>query len=162
MNLSLSARSSASVRRLGRSSVARDMLQLAALLVPVCTLPAGLAFGVWSERQALAAEWTVEGPPCPIVTQLSPSVVGRKPPKVFRYGDAEFSRAFGAAYCAAIPESRLWTRESYRVCQFNNPGAVTVVAGDHRVIFQPPVGRRVTVTVRHGAASCVVGGWFIY
>lgn len=162
MNLSLSASSGASVRRPGGPSLAAELLQLAALLVPVCTLPAALAFGVWSEREALKAEWTVEGPPCPEVTQLLPSVVGRKPPKTFRYGDAEFSRAFGAAYCAAIPESRLWTRESYRVCQFNNPGAVTVVADGRRVIFQPPVGRRMTVTVRDGKASCVVGGWFNY
>lgn len=137
-------------------------MRVLALLMVVSILPAFLAFGAWSEVQALKAEWTIEGPPCPIVTELLPSVVGRKPAKTFRYGDAEFSRAFGAAFCAAIPEDRLWTRASYRVCQFNNPGAVTVRTDGRSVIFQPPVGRRLTVTVRDGVASCVVGGWFNY
>jgi hypothetical protein len=70
-----------------------------------------------------------------------------------------FTRPFGAVSCVSIPEDGL-TRENYRVCQFNNPGAVTVETDAARTVFQPPVGRRATVTVRHGKASCVVGGWF--
>jgi hypothetical protein len=62
--------------------------------------------------------------------------------------------------CVAIPEDGPWTRASYRVCQFNNPGALTVRVGGRSTTFQPPAGRRTTVTVRHGKARCVVGGWF--
>lgn len=69
---------------------------------------------------------------------------------------------FGAANCAAVGENRLLTREAYHVCQFNNPGAVSVTVNARTVMFQPPVGEHATVTVRHGAASCVVGGWFNY
>ncbi|MEO8113080.1 MAG: hypothetical protein ABI655_01780 [Phenylobacterium sp.] len=128
----------------------------------ITVIPGGLALSTWAQVQALKAQWTVAGPPCQVVAQAPTSVVGRKPPLTFQYGGVTFSRAFAAANCQALPEDTLFTRESFPVCQFNNPGAVTVTAGGRSVIFQPPVGRRATVTVRHGAPSCVVGGWFDY
>ncbi|WP_374569877.1 hypothetical protein [Phenylobacterium sp.] len=125
-------------------------------------VPALVVYSVWSEEAALRADWTIDGPACPVVARAAPAAVGRKPPKVFRYGQARFERAFGAVYCAALPEKGLFTRAVYRVCQFNNPGAVTVEVGAVKTIFQPPPGGRVTVTVRRGKANCVVGGWFSY
>ena len=62
--------------------------------------------------------------------------------------------------CAAIPKAGLWSRGSDYVCQFNNPGAVIVQTDSARVIFQPPVGQRATVSIRDASASCVVGGRF--
>lgn len=141
---------------------ALQAVELSAILAVVSAIPGGLAFATWTDVQAMKAAWTIKGPPCPTVAQAPPSVVGRKPPRRFQYGGAEFSHAFAAAYCQALPEDTLFARESFPVCQFNNPGAVTVVAGGRRTVFQPPVGRRATVTVRHGEASCVIGGWFNY
>lgn len=157
----MSRASSATSRAFGPARVL-PALQWFIVAVAVCIVPATVAFGAWSEVEALRAEWTIDGPPCPVIAQLTPALIGRKPPRTFRYGSAAFTRSFGAVYCAAIPELGLWKRESYRVCQFNNPGAVTVDLGGERTIFRPPPGRRATVTVRKGRASCVVGGWFNY
>jgi len=131
-------------------------------LAATSAVPASVAFATWADVEARKAEWTIVGPPCPTVTRLAASVVGLKGPRRFEYGGADFSHAFGEASCAAIGEDGLLTRETYPVCQFNNPGAVTVSAHGRSVIFQPPVGDHATVTVRRGVARCVVGGWFTY
>lgn len=117
-----------------------------------------LLWSGWSRGAQERADWTIAGPACPVVTQASRLVLGRKPAKVFIYGEAEFSRAYGHASCNGWRENG--PSDVRWVCQFSGPGAVTVTTGGRSVIYQPGVGRRATVTVRHGKPSCVVGGWF--
>jgi hypothetical protein len=136
-----------------------EVAALAGMLGLICAIPGLIAFATWADLHAMKVAWTIKGPPCPVVAKPGPAAVGRKKPRTFDYGGASFTRSFGAASCVSIPESGL-TRENYRVCQFNNPGAVTVELDSGTTVFQPPPGRRATVTVRHGRASCVVAGWF--
>ena len=141
-----------------------DALQAAALgllLLGVMAIPGYLLAETWVGQRQMKASWAIEGPPCPVVDAPSPNVVGRRPPKTFTYGDIDFTRQFGHVSCVAIREPGFMNRESYRVCQFNAPAMVAVATPDGRkVIYQPGVARRATVTVRHGRPSCVIGGWF--
>ena len=115
----------------------------------------------WVGRKADVDQWKIKGPPCATVAQVSRiAAPPKRGPMNFVYAGAKFARSYGSASCATIPEDGLLTRKTYHVCQFNNPGAVTVSWGGRSTIFEPPVGRRVTVTLRGGRASCVVGGWF--
>ena len=88
--------------------------------------------------------------------------MGSKPAKVFDYGGIGFARHFGHVSCVAWREGGVFDPDIYRVCQFNAPGAVTVTTREQTVRYQPGVGRRVTVSVRQGQPSCVMGGWFTY
>ncbi len=133
---------------------------LLALLLAVVSIPAMTAYGVWAGLQEMKAAWTIPGPPCPIVATPSILVQARKPPTAFHYGDAEFTHQVGGASCVAVPEDGLLTRLNYHVCQFNGPAMVAVTVGGHKTIYEPGVGRTVTVTVRHGRPACVIGGWY--
>lgn len=126
----------------------------------IALVPTGFGLNEWLELQSMRKQWTVKGPPCERVTQIGRWVGDGKPPRTISYGPYAFTRWSGAIYCADIPVESVFSRATYRVCQFNNPGAVGVSTGTEEVIFQPPIGERATVTVRSGHASCVVGGWF--
>jgi hypothetical protein len=132
-----------------------------ALLPFLCALPGFIVFKTWVEATSLKAEWTIKGPPCLPVAQASPLGIRRhKPPTTFQYHEVSFTRSFGGASCWSVPENAFWPSENYRVCRFNNPGAVVVKTGGTTTIFEPGVGLPATVTVRGGKASCVIGGWF--
>jgi hypothetical protein len=117
-------------------------------------------------RTAIAAkaeerEWQIAGPACPVVAKPSKAAMSRRGVMTHRYGDVTFARSFAAVSCAAFPEPGWrWKRRVYRVCQFNNPGAVTVTTARGRTMFEATPGRPITITVRDGRATCVVGGWF--
>lgn len=139
-----------------------NIVSLGALFAGVMAIPAYLtANAVLSERAERKA-WTITGPACPVVEWPSPRAVSqRRPPRSHDYGGAVFARSFGAVSCAGFREARLFGEsEVYHVCQFNNPGAVTVKTARGSVTFEAAPGRQLTVTVRDGQASCVVGGWF--
>lgn len=108
-----------------------------------------------------AREWTITGPACSVVNKPSPVATSRRGVMRHRYGDVGFARSFGAVSCAAFPEPGLrWERRVYRVCQFNNPGAVTVTTARGVTTFEGVPGRPMTVKVSGGRASCVIAGWF--
>jgi len=139
------------------------MTQVLICLGLVSALPAFVAWQTWTEARALQTEWTVAGPPCDVVDVPASWATGhRHAPMTFSYGGHSFTRQFAAVSCAAVPVTWWWPRDSYHVCMFNNPGAVTVSTVDGPVTFQPPYGQRATITVRNGEATCVVGGRFNY
>ena len=138
-----------------------NMLSLAGMAVCVAAIPGilviqGLVTGM-QERRA----WAIQGPPCPTVAAPSPRAISRhRDPMSHDYGGATFTRSFGAVSCAGFREPALFEERLYHVCQFNNPGAVTVKTAQATTTFEAAPGKRLTVTVREGRASCVVGGWF--
>lgn len=137
------------------------VFQLVTTVALVSLLPTLVIFEVWSQSRALQAQWTVAGPACDRVDRPAAWATShRRDPIRFTYGGATFTRQFAAVSCAAVPKSWWWPQESYAVCMFANPGAVTVGTIDGPVTFQPPYGQPATVTVRDGQASCVVGGRF--
>jgi hypothetical protein len=145
--------------RLGRAA---EVAALAGLLLMLASIPGWIVYSGWAELQAMKAAWTIAGPACPIVEQPSRSVVGKKPPKPFSYGGIHFVRQFGHVSCVGWDDGGLGGEDITRVCQFSGPAMVKVAIAGRTVIYQPGVGRRATVTVRHGRPSCVVGGWFGY
>lgn len=138
-----------------------NVLSLAGLAVLVAAVPGllvvqGVVAGI-VERRA----WAIEGPACPVVSQPSPRATRRHgDPMSHDYGGVTFTRSFGAVSCAGFREPALFDEQVYHVCQFNNPGAVVVKAAAGTTTFEAAPGKRLTVTVRDGRASCVVGGWF--
>jgi hypothetical protein len=142
----------------------RGSLSAVLFMVPLlCALPAYIVFQNWLESTTLKAEWTLKGPTCPMVAKPSPVATRRhRPPMTHWYGDVRFTRSFGAVSCGSVPENPLWPSKSYRVCRFNNPGAVQVFTQGRTVIFEPGPGQPATVTVRRGQASCVIAGGFQY
>jgi hypothetical protein len=150
-------------RRLWSSGLV-DRLQMAAMglvLLALASIPGLTILEVWIDQRNVRRAWTIDGPPCPQVDRPAYSVVGRRRPRTFTYGGVAFTRQFGHASCVAIRERGFMAKASYRVCQFNAPAmvAVTLPSGD-TTTWQTGVGRKVTVTVRHGRARCVLAGWF--
>jgi hypothetical protein len=156
-------RSSPATRTAGRLIAWLRSLGALLILAPLlCALPAFVVFQNWSEATALAKEWTLEGPPCPVVDKPSRLAIRRKRPMTMQYGGATFTRSFAAVSCGAVPINPYWPSENYYVCRFNNPGAVVVQAAGRRVTFEPPVGEPATITVRRGQVSCAVAGGFAF
>lgn len=124
-------------------------------------LPIIAVYQNWSKSTQLRHEWAIEGPACPVVANPSPAATRHhKPARSFEYGDATLTRSFGAVTCGAVPENPWWPIASYRVCRFNNPGAIVVVTPRGRTVFEPKPGFPATVTLRRGVPSCVVAGDF--
>ncbi len=135
-------------------------LGLAGLLLLLVSVPAIEVCRTWAGARAEKRLWTIAGPACPIVDRPEPSVVGHKPPRTFMYNQIAFTLHLGDASCAAFREDGVLAKHNYSVCQFSGPGAVTVETAGRRTTFQTGAGRRATVTVRGGAATCVAAGWF--
>jgi hypothetical protein len=133
---------------------------MAALVLTALGLPAWLVLSTWNERVTLRSQWTIVGPACPVVATPDRAVVGRRSPQFFTYQGIRFGRQTGEVSCVAPPEGNPLDPKSYTVCQFPIPAMVSVDAGAGPLIFQPGPGRPVTVTVRRGKVSCVMGGWF--
>jgi hypothetical protein len=144
-----------------RAANGRALIGMGLLLAGLVTIPLidVIRMTIVAEREEQA--WTITGPACARVDKPSPVATSRRGVQRHRYGDISFARSFGAVSCAAFEEPGLrWKPVFYRVCQFNNPGAVTVTTPRERVTFEGVPGRPVTVTVRGGRASCVIAGWF--
>ena len=141
----------------------RELLEIAGVLgvlAIVVSLPLIGVYATWSDRRAMRTAWNIDGPSCPVAAAPTPSASERRPLKVFEYGGASFSRKFGHVSCVAPREGGLFTRTTYRVCQFTAPALIGVVTADRTVFYATGVGRKATVTVRGGEPSCVIGGWF--
>jgi hypothetical protein len=151
------------LRRARGRKLLEQLIGLALITPLLLAIPGFIVFKNWVESMSLKAEWTLKGPPCPRVARPSPVATRRhKPPMTFWYGDVRFTRSFGAVSCGAVPENPLWPSTNYRVCRFNNPGAVSVLAAGRTTVFEPGPGLPAAVTVRRGRASCVIAGGFQY
>lgn len=151
------------LQRVRGRTLVEQLLGLAAVLPLLLAIPTWVVFQNWVQSTSLKHQWTIKGPPCAEVAAPSRLATRRhKPPMTFWYGPVRFTRSFGAADCGAVPENPLWPSTNYRVCRFNNPGAVVILAEGRKVVFEPGLGLPATVTVRRGVATCVVGGGFQY
>ena len=139
-----------------------NTLSLAGMAVCVAAIPGILTLQMVLTERAERRAWAITGPACPVVAKPSPMGSRRRgEPMSHDYGGSTFTRSFGAVSCAGFREPTLFGEERvYHVCQFNNPGAVVVKTPVGTTTFEAAPGRKLTVTVRQGRASCVVGGWF--
>ena len=139
-----------------------NLLSLAGMAVIVAAIPGILTLQMVLTERAERRAWAITGPACPVVAKPSPmGSRHRGDPMSHDYGGSTFTRSFGAVSCAGFREASLFGESRvYHVCQFNNPGAVVVKTSHGQTTFEAQPGRRLTVTVREGRPSCVVGGWF--
>lgn len=134
------------------------MASAAAGAAVVATVPAALGTATWLRVRELQKQWTIDGPPCPTLSVFDPNIGPMK--GTFPYLDATYSYGRAQVYCADVPKSGVLASGTYQICQFNNPGVVQVETSRGVSVFGPMRGHRATVSVRDGAASCIVGGWF--
>ena len=134
-------------------------LTIAAGVLALIGSPVWFVYSTLADQQKLKVQWTIAGPPCPPSPPLPSHPVRGRGDQVFEYGEVQFSRQSGAVNCAAVPDGGFFTQKTYRVCQFTAPGKVGVLTAGRKTTFEPGA-RPATVTVRQGAASCVLGGWF--
>jgi hypothetical protein len=149
----------ASTKRGATGELLQWVLIAAVVMIPA-SLPLYVVYSSVVIEQRQIDHWKITGPPCTEVAHVSVlAAPPKRGPMSVNYAGAKLSRSYGSIFCAEIPEGR-FTRAVYHVCQFDNPGAVTVKLGARSRIFEPPVGRRATITLKRGQVSCVVGGWF--
>jgi len=139
-----------------------NLLSLFGMAVLVAAVPGIAMLQMVLAERAERRAWAVEGPACQVVAKPSPMGTRRHgDPMTHAYGGSSFTRSFGAVSCAGFREPALFDEgRIYHTCQFNNPGAVVVKTSTGTTTFEGPPGKRLTVTVREGRPSCVVGGWF--
>lgn len=133
---------------------------MGAIILAAAAIPALVAAEGLARRQALRELWTIEGPPCPRLPKPGLDVFGPRGAKTFAFGEAVLSRRLGHASCVAKTEAGLFTQATYTVCQFTGPAQIAVRTSQGTAWFEPGYGRRATVTIRRGEASCALGGWF--
>jgi hypothetical protein len=139
-----------------------NLLSLFGMAVVVAAIPGILTLQMVLSERAERRAWAIKGPACPVVAKPSPMGSRRRgDPMTHAYGGNTFTRSFGAVSCAGFREPVLFGESRvYHVCQFNNPGAVVVKTLAGTTTFEAQPGRKLTVTVREGRPTCVVGGWF--
>lgn len=137
---------------IGRLQLAGVLLLLAA----VASIPLSVGVGTWLTHRSIRKEWTISGPACPVVAQISIAARGAKPPPPFDFLGAHFAYQIGDVECAAVPEENPFDSSHHAVCQFDAAGAVEVTSGGRLTIFEPGVGHGAMVTIRRGEVSCVV------
>jgi hypothetical protein len=130
---------------------------IVALMAAVASIPLMIGAGAVLDRQAMKREWAITGPACPVAT--GPSVFHR-PPKAFNYQGILFTRQYGNVNCVVVPDAGPFSSARHPVCQFSGPARITVAIADRSYAYDPDIGRKATVSIRHGEPSCVVGGWF--
>ncbi len=146
-----------SARQRLRHSGGWETVGIAVLLLAVASIPLTVFYGTLAEHHALKAEWAIGGPACEVPEA---PIRFHRAPQAFIYRGVGFSRQYGNVNCIVAPEGNILSSAGHTVCQFSSPGAVRVTTGGRTIIYEPGLGRPATVSIRDGAPSCVVGGWF--
>ena len=111
-----------------------------------------------AQAKAHEQEWSVTGPPCPSVTAawVDYLQLHQKTPIAFE-GLSGFMAA-GAVNCSENDSYGGKPVKSYTVCQFSSPFVVGLRANAGAPqYFEPGVGKPITVALRDGQISCVMG-----
>lgn len=148
----------------------RRRLTLGQKVTMAFAVVAFLAFAAWlyggsylRQRDfafARAAEADVQGPPCPQLTDAEFAARPLSAPKATNYEGVIFARQFGHMDCSGLRYGAGWGTETYPVCQFTSPNALSVQTDKGKWFFAPGLGQPATVAVPHGEARCVMGSNF--
>lgn len=150
------------VRRL-RWGVGQKLILVGAGVVAVA-FPAWLLGGSYLKRRGealnLAREWTIEGPPCPVLSRDQFEARGLKVRKGTVYEGVTFYRQFGHLSCTALRYGAGWGQSTYPVCQFTTPKALKVSTDEGDWYFDIGPGQPATVAAPHGQVRCVLAANF--
>jgi hypothetical protein len=146
-----------SARQRLRHSGGWQTFGIVALMLAVASIPLTVAYGALADHQALKVEWAIDGPACPVVSQ---TVRYHRPPQAFSYQGVRFTRQYGNVFCVVVPDGGVLSSAHHTACQFSAPAAISVTTASGSILYEPGIGRAVTVTIRDGQPFCVIGGWF--
>jgi hypothetical protein len=99
--------------------------------------------------------WKVAGPPCPTLTAQAFLAQPIRPNQSFRMESVVFARAAGYSSCGELAAKG--GLEAEVVCEFTNPGILTVTNAAGVFYFAPGLGQPATVSATSGTPSCVMG-----
>ena len=112
--------------------------------------------------EAEAADWRVQGPPCPEVTRAAYDAVSdqfnyREPAQslTFDYDDVRISRSSGKVYCNGVIYENSMMNDTYSVFQFQHPRKLSI-RSDEGLHFYLTGENPVTLSFPHGKPVCVL------
>ena len=123
----------------------------------------GVTIWVNRDQARLIHEATAEtqageivGPACPPV--VHGAFAGPlRPINTFDFNGLRFGHRFGSAECSVTAgKPGLFGTGYVNLCQFSSPAVVSVSSGKGTTVWEPGVGREVTVFVDRGAPRCVM------
>jgi hypothetical protein len=109
-----------------------------------------------NEAMAEAARFAIDGPPCPAASEAQFAAGQHVTPQGLTFGEVRFERQYGHASCSTLRYDGGKALETYPVCQFVSPAALTVVTPKGRFHFLPGLGQSATVFVEHDQPRCVM------
>jgi len=147
-------------RRLTRGQVA-TLLLAAAVALGFCAWALGGAYlRHRGERIALARDWAIDGPPCPMLSRAEFLARHVHMQPGVDYDGAQFYRQTGHMECSPIAYGGGRALSDYAVCQFTGPNVVRVTTRRGEWFFAPGVGRPATVSTADDQARCVLAADF--
>lgn len=132
-------------------------------LVALAAAGAVLGHNWWEQRKeaiANADAWTIDGPPCPALTEAQFAAAGLSTRKASEFNGVTFRRVAGHMSCNEVANDGGRGMGKYPVCQFTSPSVLSVTVAERTFHFQPGVGQDATVEVKDGQARCVMAARF--
>jgi hypothetical protein len=133
----------------------------AGVVVGAAAVAAYFAAGALLDAQkhrAYASAWTIDGPPCPRISQAAYRTLAIRQPQPFAFEGIRGVRAHGDVSCSVIDEYQGRAVAEFPVCELTSPFVVAVKAADGGVAyFEPGVGQPATLSLPNGRLGCVLG-----
>jgi hypothetical protein len=105
-------------------------------------------------------QWTISGPPCPLVDEAEYQLRGGARAKKATDFAFKFTRLYGDVACTWLGDKDLAASKAFVVCQFSGPNVVKVETPKGVFNYAPGVGKPIAVEVRQGEPRCVMTAKF--
>ncbi len=113
-----------------------------------------------TEMKTEASNWSINGPPCPILSQADYKAAGARATRTFEFNGVQFGRRFGHTSCAVLGVKDATLRGGYPACQFTGPDVIQIATSKGSYAFAPGIGNPVTVFIPAGIPQCVMSSKF--
>jgi len=117
---------------------------------------------VYARQKAVAkaAEWRVDGAPCPTLDRAAYEAQPYRARQIFTYDDFQIGRFAGHVTCDTVNEKGGMSLSKYVQCQFTSPAVLVVTTPRGETIYNPGAGKAATVMVRKGEPRCLLDSNF--
>lgn len=109
-----------------------------------------------AEAKAEDAAWSVQGPPCPVITPAAYRRLAIAHPQSFAFETLAGVRAHGDVSCSETDLDHGRHVAAYAVCQLTDPLALRLATRQGDVYFEPGVGQPATLSMPGGQLRCVM------
>jgi len=145
--------------RIGRSRLGLWIAAGLGVLIVLGVIGANLVYAQ-HKAVATAAQWAIDGPPCPQLTPAAFQAQPYRPKRVFAYDDIRFARVAGHVSCEEVHAGGGRAMRTFVECQFTSPGLPAVATKAGETVFAPGPGRPATVVVQDRRPRCMLASKF--